>query len=93
MDRNPNKGSEGQKMGRVEASQTWAVYFQRYFCFSESVCSSGSRTCSSCYPNQGSDYVLITLNISQWSLIIQNNVMVLVPRFPRRTAYHPLGVI
>jgi len=31
---------------------------------------SGSQTCSSCYPNQGSDYVLITLSISQWSLII-----------------------
>jgi len=30
---------------------------------------SGSQSCSSLYPSQGSDYVLITLNISQWSLI------------------------
>jgi len=39
MGRNPNKGGEGSKMRRVEASQTGAVYFQRYFCFSVSVCS------------------------------------------------------
>jgi len=32
------KVEKSQKMGRAEASQAGAEYFQRYFCFSVSVC-------------------------------------------------------
>jgi len=32
------KVEKGQKIGRAEASQAGAEYFQRYFCFSVSVC-------------------------------------------------------
>jgi len=33
---------KGQKMRSADAIQTWAVYIQRYFCFSMSVCSIGT---------------------------------------------------
>ena len=49
--------------------------------------SSCSQTCSSRYPNQGSDY-LITLNISQLSLITQN-IVVLVPCYSPKNRILP----
>jgi len=42
MGRNPNKGGERSKISRAEASLTEAAYFQRYVCFSVSVCSIGT---------------------------------------------------
>jgi len=68
-----------------------------------SVHTSGSQTCSNRYPNQGSDFVLLSsikiFRISgrkfllQWSLIIPNNIVILVPRYPSKNRILPLGVI
>jgi len=38
MVKTQTKVEKGQKMGRADASPTGAEYFQRYFCFSVSVC-------------------------------------------------------
>jgi len=57
--------------------------------------SSVSQTCSNRYPNQGSDYVSLPSKffftfqdknfILQWSLIIQTNIVILLPRYPLPT--------